>query len=196
MGQWFGITDPDDINYALPNNGNFGCLLFTDSDLFTSGTHSLKGCGGPAYTSPVTLQVPEPRYLIGEEQKALCKIAVNAMGKKLGFEPINSRCYIADQTIKPAEVSPGGSRSLQSVNYDVDGVAMISFDKSVPPGKVTQDKVNDVMVIAQTTAADFVVLEALPQSAAPSASPSSFPSVSSQPSFEPSGEINMCDLHP
>lgn len=38
LAQWFGITDLDDINYVVPNNNNFGCLLFTDKDLFTSGT--------------------------------------------------------------------------------------------------------------------------------------------------------------
>jgi len=180
LAQWFGITDTDDLNYVLPNNGNCGCLLYTDSDLFTTGTHSLKGCGGPEYTSPVTLQVPEPRNLIGEEQKALCKLAVISMGEKLGFEPNNSRCYIADQVVTPSEVAPG--------SYDVKGVAMLTFDGSVPPGKVSQEKVNNVMVIAATIAADFVVREALPQSAAPSSMPSAYPTVSSMPSFLPSGE--------
>ena len=46
LSQWMGITVQDQINYVLPNSRNFGCNLFTDYDLFKSGTNSLIGCGG------------------------------------------------------------------------------------------------------------------------------------------------------
>ena len=49
--QWFGITVQADIDYVLPNSQNFGCDLFTDSDMFTSGTNSITGCGGPSFSS-------------------------------------------------------------------------------------------------------------------------------------------------
>lgn len=184
IAQWFGIKDPYDLEDVLPNSGNFGCDLFTDSDLYITGTESLKGCGGPDYTSPVTMQLPEPRYLTGEEQKSVCRLAVRSMSIALKFEPTNSRCYIADQVITPSELAPG--------SYDVSGQAVINFDESIPPGKANPTVVENVMVATATTASDFVVAGALPQSAEPSSSPSLFPSVSSQPSFEPSGKPFEC----
>lgn len=34
------------VQYVLPNSQNFGCNLYTDSDLFNSGQQVLNGCGG------------------------------------------------------------------------------------------------------------------------------------------------------
>jgi uncharacterized protein (DUF1501 family) len=45
--QWFGLSNQNDIDYVLPNSGNFGCDLFTDKDLYTAGTNVIQGCGGP-----------------------------------------------------------------------------------------------------------------------------------------------------
>ena len=41
-----GNEGATDIDYVLPNFQNFGCNLYTDSDLFKSGTAVLNGCGG------------------------------------------------------------------------------------------------------------------------------------------------------
>ena len=46
LTQWMGITVQDQIDYVLPNSRNFGCDLFTDYDLFKSGTQVVIGCGG------------------------------------------------------------------------------------------------------------------------------------------------------
>ena len=46
LTQWMGITAQDQIDCVLPNAQNFGCDLFTDYDLFKSGTQVLNGCGG------------------------------------------------------------------------------------------------------------------------------------------------------
>jgi uncharacterized protein (DUF1501 family) len=49
--QWFGIGNQVDIDYVLPNNQNFGCTLFSDSDIFNSGIYTITGCGGPSLES-------------------------------------------------------------------------------------------------------------------------------------------------
>eukprot|EP00956_Cyclotella_meneghiniana_P017778 scaffold29242_cov20-Cyclotella_meneghiniana.AAC.1 len=36
---------------------------------------------------PANLEITEPRFLTGEEQKGLCKIAVNAAANQLGINP-------------------------------------------------------------------------------------------------------------
>jgi hypothetical protein len=46
LTQWMGIFAQADIDHVLPNSQNFGCNLYTDSDLFKSGTEVLNGCGG------------------------------------------------------------------------------------------------------------------------------------------------------
>jgi len=51
IAQWFGIGNQADIDYVLPNNQNFGCTLFSDSDIFNSGIYAITGCGGPALES-------------------------------------------------------------------------------------------------------------------------------------------------
>jgi hypothetical protein len=183
ISQWFGIKDVNDLEYVLPNSGNFGCDLFTDSDLFATGTETLKGCGGPTHSSPVTMQLPEARYLTGEEQKSVCRLAVRSMAIKLNFDPSYSRCYVADQIITPSELVPG--------SFDISGTAVINFDASVPPESANPEAVANVMTVAAATASDFVVAGALPQSAEPSSSPSAFPSVSHMPSFLPSGKLRL-----
>lgn len=49
--QWFGIVDQAEVDYVLPNSQNFGCDLFTDKDMFKSGTNTITGCGGPSFSS-------------------------------------------------------------------------------------------------------------------------------------------------
>ena len=180
ISQWFGIKDLDDLDYVLPNAANFGCDLFTDSDIFATGTESLKGCGGPSHTSPITMQIPSARYLIGEEQKKVCRVAVRAMGRSMKFHPTNSRCYVADQEIVPSEIAPGF--------FDIKGMAVINFDESIPEEEATPSAVSAVMTTTAAVAADFVVAGAIPQSEAPSESPSSYPTVSSMPSDQPSSK--------
>jgi hypothetical protein len=46
LTQWMGISLQDQIDYVLPNSQNFGCNLYTDYDLFKSGSQTLRGCGG------------------------------------------------------------------------------------------------------------------------------------------------------
>ena len=46
VSQWMGISLQDQLDYVLPNSQNFGCNLYTDYDLFKSGSNFLRGCGG------------------------------------------------------------------------------------------------------------------------------------------------------
>jgi hypothetical protein len=109
------------------------------------------------------------------------------MAINLKFEPSNSRCYVDDQVILPSEVAPG--------LFDINGMAVINFDVSIPPEKASPAAVANVMVVAAATASDFVVAGAgaVPQTqnSAPSESPSSYPTVSSMlsPSYQPSGKF-------
>ncbi len=66
-----GITDTG-LNYVLPNMDNFGCRLFSESDLYVGGTHTVRGCGGDKGAFSQTFYVNEPRLLTGEEQKSFC----------------------------------------------------------------------------------------------------------------------------
>ena len=38
VAQWFGLESTVALNYALPNMNNFGCRLFSDTDLYEEGT--------------------------------------------------------------------------------------------------------------------------------------------------------------
>ena len=143
-----------------------------------SGYHTINGCGGPVYTVPITFQVPDLRFLTGEEQKQVCMIAVNSASQQLGLDPDNTRCYIANQSVAPSNVVEGF--------YDVSGIAILNFDDSILPESLSVEKINSVAKAAAATASDFVIAGAIPQTEAPSAMPSLSPSISSQPSLAPS----------
>ena len=64
----------------------------------------LNGCDGPSVTTSFGLQVPEPRYLTGEEQKSICELAVNAASSNLGLSDSSGvRCVVLDQVSKREE---------------------------------------------------------------------------------------------
>jgi cullin-associated NEDD8-dissociated protein 1 len=45
VAQWMGVTDEDGISYMLPERKNFQkCSMFTDSQLFKSGTTPAYPC--------------------------------------------------------------------------------------------------------------------------------------------------------
>lgn len=130
--QWFlpDASDQEDIDHVLPNSQNFGCNLFSDYDLFNTGTHSVTGCGGPIEETDITVQVREIRPMTGEEQKKACRLAVKSSGLQLGFARSKARCYIARQFITPSGVVPG--------MFDVEAIAALNFDKTVPAEKVSK----------------------------------------------------------
>ena len=66
------MDNEEDMIYVLPNSGNFGCALYSDSDLYKNGTSSVPGCGGGFVEYALSVGTQKPRYLTGEEQKAAC----------------------------------------------------------------------------------------------------------------------------
>lgn len=48
------------------------------------------------------MEITEPRFLTGEEQKGLCKIAVNSAANQLGINPGDTRCFVKDQVVAPS----------------------------------------------------------------------------------------------
>jgi hypothetical protein len=131
--------------------------------------------------SPATMEITELRMLTGEEQKGLCKIAVQAASKQLGINPGDTRCFIADQIVTPVTER---RRLQEDMLYKVSGVAKLNFDSSIPPALANPTRVNEIMTIASKTASDRVVLGAVPRTEAPSVSPSMAPSILSAPSTE------------
>jgi hypothetical protein len=176
VSQWFGIIEHADLSYVLPNNVNFGCDLFMDSDLFTSGTNRITGCGGPKIDAPVDMDISEARFLTGEEQKALCYITTQTVAKQLGLNAEESRCFIADQVVAPSANGPD--------MFTVSCIAKLSFDLNVPAEIVSAEKITSIMTVASNTASSRVVLGGIARTEAPSASPSTAPSISSAPTSE------------
>ena len=161
VNQWFGIDIPSDIESVIPNSRNFGCNLFSDSDLFHSGTHTVAGCGGPSFTTDVNFNLAEPRYLTGEEQKLICDLAVDISADRLATAEDDIRCYISDQTI--IETDSG---------YTVQGGAVLNFDYTINESKLNGGLAQRITKTAESYASDFVVAGATAVSEAPSVSPS------------------------
>ena len=38
IAQWAGIYSNNDLDYVLPNLSNFGCRLYSETDLYSGGT--------------------------------------------------------------------------------------------------------------------------------------------------------------
>ena len=130
------------------------------------------------------MEITEPRVLTGEEQKALCKLAILTTSTQLGIDSTEARCYSSDQVVTPVT---GGRRLADGgQSYTVSGVAKLNFDASVPPEVASPKKVKSIMDIAKRKASSRVVKGAVPRTEAPSASPSLAPSISSAPTTETS----------
>ena len=53
IANWYGITDESELETVLPNNGNMGCQLYTDSDMYTVGNTTINGCNDRQVTMKV-----------------------------------------------------------------------------------------------------------------------------------------------
>lgn len=180
VNQWFGVDAPSDIETVIPNSRNFGCsILYSDTDLFHSGTGTVAGCGGPTFTTDVNFNLEEPRYLTGEEQKLICDLAVGISSDRLTTAEDDIRCYISDQTI--IESDSGG--------YIVQGDAVLNFDYTINANKLNAGLAQKITKTAESYASDFVVAGATPVSEAPSASPSSRPPSLTPPPVTPPTDI-------
>lgn len=140
--------------------------MFTDKDIFSSGSHALVGCGGPEHRTSFDFELPEPRYLIGREQKDICKLAVSVAAKRLQVDEPTIRCYIDNQSIVQSLITSSG--------FSIYGEAVLNFDSSIEEKELNNGFVNKLAKTVARTASDFVVVEAFalaedPPTATPSA---------------------------
>mmetsp|Transcript_68973 Transcript_68973/g.102503 ORF Transcript_68973/g.102503 Transcript_68973/m.102503 type:complete len:362 (-) Transcript_68973:419-1504(-) len=71
VAQWFGIDTPDELKDVLPNNGNFGCRLYTDSDLYHDGKNSISGCGAKLMNFDMGMFIGEPQFNLYQVRRIL-----------------------------------------------------------------------------------------------------------------------------
>jgi len=114
--QWFGITSELALNYVLPNVANFGCRLYSETQLFEEGTGNIPSCGGDTVQVEQTFYVTEPRLLNPDEQVSFCQKVVDAMGD------VEVKCVVLNQLLSSA---PGGrhlsENFIVTIDYEVSG---------------------------------------------------------------------------
>ena len=96
ISNWFGITNSSELEYVLPNNGNMGCTLFAENDMYLTGNTTVPGCNDRAVGMKLGMFITEPRYLTGLEQKRICKAAVAKVAQRAN---VTSRCIVVDQQV-------------------------------------------------------------------------------------------------
>jgi uncharacterized protein (DUF1501 family) len=96
IANWFGITNETEIEYVLPNNGNMGCDLYTDRDMYNVGNTTINGCNDRSVGMKLSMLLKEPRYLSGMEQKKICKAAIALVSSNAN---VTSRCVVTDQKV-------------------------------------------------------------------------------------------------
>lgn len=98
---------------------------------------------GSIRTSAITFQVPEVRFLTGEEQKDACRLAVRTTARRYDLDRDKSRCFVKDMVIVDSEIALG--------MYDVNGIAVMNFDGNMEnPVEVSDD---EAYAITKATAA-------------------------------------------
>jgi len=130
IANWFDISSDEDMKEVLPNNGNMGCDLYTDSDMYTVGNNTINGCNDRFVEMKLGMLIDRPRYLTGIEQKRICNAAINLVSQNAN---VVSRCIIVDQKVivnfdfARRVLSAEEFRNLQ----DFSDVANITLDADV-----------------------------------------------------------------
>ena len=117
IGQWFDVTEEADLDYILPNRGNHGCNLFTDFDLFTTGTNVISGCGGVTAYFDQLIEMPEERMLDPDEQRSLCDVYISYANDATS---LTTNCFVKDQTL------------LETLNADNETVYEVTLSLELP----------------------------------------------------------------
>ena len=117
IGQWFDITEEADLDYILPNRGNHGCNLFTDFDLFTTGTNVISGCGGVTAYFDQVIVMPEERMLDPDEQRSLCDVYISYASEATS---LTTNCFVKDQAL------------LETLNADNETVYEVTLSLELP----------------------------------------------------------------
>lgn len=147
VAQWYGINVEDDLDYVLPNRGNFGCRLLTEKDLYKQGTQTNLGCGGDIIEINQALVLDEARYLSGEEQKELCDLITSvAVAAAPGYL---FRCIILDQRIEAiADTSCTHQLNLRT-ELSTDGVgvtAAVTQEINTRSQEIVNNLISDSLV--------------------------------------------------
>ena len=162
---WMGVTDEDDMRYVLPNNGNMGCDLYTDADMYTVGNTTIGGCGDRTVGLRLSMFITEPRYLTGLEQKRICNAAISLTSSNANTQ---SRCTIVDQQIivsfgdgrrralSAEEIASGRSLQGDVVTFELTAETGTSYDTQdgtntagteyLESGNVIAEDMNEVIV--------------------------------------------------
>eukprot|EP00804_Cyclotella_cryptica_P019739 CCRYP_009662-RC/>CCRYP_009662-RC protein AED:0.09 eAED:0.09 QI:0/0.95/0.95/1/0.95/0.95/22/166/2740 len=178
ISQWFGLESDVALNYALPNMNNFGCRLYSETDIYRDGTGEVPGCGGDIMTFSQVFFLSEPRLLNPDEQKSFCAKVYNAISG------VSIRCVILDQIIAVRDTTVS-QRGLTALGYTLDVTYEISSDSSGVSTTIA-DVVNsnDFKTAATSAIQMSVAIESAQVVTTPTQSPSSSPSIS--PSKSPS----------
>eukprot|EP00571_Detonula_confervacea_P017647 CAMPEP_0172312770 /NCGR_PEP_ID=MMETSP1058-20130122/18549_1 /TAXON_ID=83371 /ORGANISM="Detonula confervacea, Strain CCMP 353" /LENGTH=2999 /DNA_ID=CAMNT_0013026315 /DNA_START=101 /DNA_END=9097 /DNA_ORIENTATION=+ len=132
IANWYGITDEEEMKTVLPNNGNMGCQLYTDKDMYTVGNTTVNGCNDRSISMKLSMLLNEPRYLTGIEQKKICKAAIFLTVQNAN---VTARCVVTDQKI--------------IVHFDFNRRRILS------PGDIDGRILTDVINITSESTVDF-----------------------------------------
>eukprot|EP00804_Cyclotella_cryptica_P019736 CCRYP_009662-RD/>CCRYP_009662-RD protein AED:0.10 eAED:0.10 QI:0/0.90/0.86/1/0.90/0.86/23/166/2685 len=176
ISQWFGLESDVALNYALPNMNNFGCRLYSETDIYRDGTGEVPGCGGDIMTFSQVFFLSEPRLLNPDEQKSFCAKVYNAISG------VSIRCVILDQIIAVRDTTVS-QRGLTALGYTLDVTYEISSDSSGVSTTIA-DVVNSNDF--KTAATSAIQMSVAIESAQVSSSEGPGTSSSSSPSKSPS----------
>jgi hypothetical protein len=201
---WFGITDSKEIEYVLPNNGNMGCQLYADSDMYVNGNTTIPGCNDRMVGMKLGMFINEPRYLTGMEQKRICKAAIALVSNRAN---VTSRCIVVDQKVivsidfnrRQLLSDFDDVRYLQTVNATYSIEAEVALDYDDTTNKTGAEYIENAATFTEdmnaeltgncTASCEFQIPNVTAVTAFEAQvtdSPSAFPSVSFQPSDLPS----------
>lgn len=191
VAQWYGISSEDDLDYVLPNRGNFGCRLYTDKDMYVQGQNTIAGCSGDSLLFEQSLSLSQPRYLESQEQKDYCDLIVEYASVSLSDEPV--RCVVVEQHVEqisndPVEFGVSVKVELSSDAEDfgfLAAEALSDLADTIGQRVIDEAIVSDMMGLSQTV----LITPAPSVSMQPSAVPSTSPSI--QPSLGPSGSPSV-----
>eukprot|EP00956_Cyclotella_meneghiniana_P013390 scaffold19343_cov80-Cyclotella_meneghiniana.AAC.1 len=203
ISNWFGIANSTELEYVLPNNGNMGCQLFSDKDMYVTGNTTVPGCNDRMVGMKLGMFIKEPRYLTGMEQKRICKAAIAKVAKRAN---VTSRCIVVDQKVIVYLQTSNATFSVEAevaLDYDdtddqagaeyIEDVTSFTADMNEElTGNCTEPCEFQIENVAEVTEFEAQVTEAPSMSPSTSSAPSNVPS--NQPSHVPSAQAKMFPL--
>lgn len=112
IAQWYGITSTAELNHVLPNNGNFGCGLLSQKNLFTDSSETVSGCNDKHVGMNIEMSIKNPQYLSGIQEKQINKAVIGILSHEAN---ITSRVTVLDQQVH-VFFDNGESRVLSEIS--------------------------------------------------------------------------------